>query len=146
MTFRFTCAESRRKEKSGYKLYFDGLTPDKNNKTGCDTFTANEKEYSILGIYRLQVGNYDDKGFNSLNDKGVFLNDLKPISDSNPAPATADIFKGTWSGAEWETITIRLHIDLTEYNKLDGVVSNLLAEKSARIASVVLAPNEGGNA
>ena len=143
MTFRFTCAESRRKEKSGYKLYFDGLTPDKNNKTGCDTFEANKKEYSI---YRLQVGNYDDKDFNSLNDKGVFLNDLKPIDDSNPAPATADIFKGTWSGAEWETITIRLHIDLTEYNKLEGVVSNLLAEKSARIASVVLAPNEGGNA
>lgn len=145
MTFRFTCAESRRKEKSGYKLYFDGLTPDKNNKTGCDTFTANEKEYSILGIYRLQVGNYDDKGFNSLKPD-VFLNDLKPIDKNNPAPATADIFKGTWSGAEWETITIRLHIDLTEYNKLEGVVSNLLAEKSARIASVVLAPNEGGNA
>lgn len=146
MTFRFTCAESRRNEKSGYKLYFDGLTADKNNKTGCDTFEANKKEYSILGIYRLQVGNYDDKGFNSLNDKGVFLNDLKPIDKNNPAPATADIFKGTWSGAEWETITIRLHIDLTEYNKLEGVVSNLLAEKSARIASVVLAPNEGGNA
>lgn len=146
MTFRFTCAESRRKEKSGYKLYFDGLTPDKINKTGCDTFTANKKEYSILGIYRLQVGNYDDKDFNSLNDKGVFLNDLRPIDKNNPAPATADIFTGTWSGAEWETITIRLHIDLTEYNKLDGVVSNLLAEKSARIASVVLAPNEGGNA
>ena len=146
MTFRFTCAESRRNEKSGYKLYFDGLTPDKDNKTGCDTFTAKEKEYSILGIYRLQVGNYNGKDFNPLNAEGVFLNDLKPIDDSNPAPATADIFKGTWSGAEWETITIRLHIDLTEYNKLDGVVSNLLAEKSARIASVVLAPNEGGNA
>lgn len=147
MTFRFTCAESRRKEKSGYKLYFDGLTPDKNNKTGCDTFTANEKNYSILGIYRLQAGNYNDEGkFISSNADGVFLNDLKPIDDSNPAPATADIFTGTWSGAEWETITIRLHIDLTEYNKLEGVVSNLLAEKSARIASVVLAPNEGGNA
>ena len=65
---------------------------------------------------------------------------------NNPAPAAADIFEGTWSGAEWETITIRLHIDLTGYNKLDGVVSNLLAEKSARIDSVVLAPNEGGNA
>lgn len=146
MTFRFTCAESRRNEKSGYKLYFDGLTPGKDNKTGCDIFEVKGNKYSILGIYRLQVGNYNGKDFNPLNDKGVFLNDLKPISDSNPAPATADIFKGTWSGAEWETITIRLHIDLTEYNQLDGVVSNLLAEKSARIASVVLAPNEGGNA
>ena len=152
MTFRFTCAESRRNEKSGYKLYFDGLTPGKDsagNNTGCDTFEAgdgtNKMTYSILGIYRLEAGTYNEKGtFTPYTNAGGFLNDFTPIDNDHPAPATADIYKGNWSGAEWETLTIRLHIDLSEYNKLPGVVSNLLAEKSARIASVVLAPDEGG--
>lgn len=135
MTLRFTCAPGR--VGGGYRLYFSELSES-------DTFvTRNQEEYSILGVYRLSVlqsdGTWQDKGFLAKYD-GTAVAD------------TVDITKGSFDTADAVTdengvfywsVTLRLTIDLEQYQNLDGIYSNLLSEKTAAIHSIVLAPGEG---
>ena len=134
MTLRFTCAPGR--EGSAYRMYFSGLTES-------DTFeTTTGVTYSILGVYRLSVwnaesGTWEDKGFLAdYGEAGSAVSDMVEITRGILTPATADA-EGYWS------VTLRLTIDLAQYQQLEGIYSNLLSEKTAAIHSVVLAPGEG---
>lgn len=134
MTLRFTCAPGR--EGSAYRMYFSGLAES-------DTFvTTAGVTYSILGVYRLSVRNaengaWEDKGFLADYGEGAAaVSDTVEITRGTLAPDKADA-DGYWS------VTLRLTVDLAQYQKLEGIYSNLLSEKTAAIHSVVLAPGEG---
>lgn len=134
MTLRFTCAPGR--EGSAYRMYFSGLAES-------DTFvTTAGVTYSILGVYRLSVWNaergaWEDKGFLAdYGEGGSVVSDTVEISRGTLAPDKADA-DGYWS------VTLRLTVDLAQYQQLEGIYSNLLSEKTAAIHSVVLAPGEG---
>lgn len=132
ITMKITCTES--KLGSDYQLYFSDLS-------GSDTFTTSKGiEYSVLGVYRLEVkGDSDD----SWTDKGF----LDTYDDETEGVNTFDVTDGTWDTNEMEdgyvTVTFRLYVDLTQYLKLEGTTQNMLSEKTISIGAVVLAPKEG---
>ena len=125
ITVNFTCSDSL--IGTGYKLSFSGLS-------GSDTFTYNEIEYSVLGVYRVSVvTGTDENGKEIVEDKG-FLSDY-----NNPGTINDkfEITTGTFSEGG-NTATFRLTIDLTQYKTLSGVATNTLSEKKVSIDRLVL--------
>lgn len=120
ISVNFTCSDSL--IGTNYKLFFSGLTDS-------DTFTYNEKEYSVLGVYKVSVVNSDgteeDKGFLSDYDDPENVNDSFIIT-------TGTFAEGV------NTATFRLTIDLTQYKTLSGVATNTLSEKTVSINRLVL--------
>lgn len=134
MTFRIACSEDQIGK--NFKLSLSGLD-------GSDTFETKATDssaaatYSIWGVYHA----YSKVATNAEQDVGFVVD----YTQQSLAPQTFDLASGVWDekafdGDGYLTVTVRFHIDLTNYNKLSGTYSNLLSEKSARISNFVLAP------
>jgi len=134
MTFRIACSEDQIGK--NFKLSLSGLD-------GSDTFETKATDssaaatYSIWGVYHA----YSKVATNAEQDVGFVVD----YTQQSLAPQTFDLASGVWDEKAFDsdgylTVTVRFHIDLTNYNKLSGTYSNLLSEKSARISNFVLAP------
>lgn len=137
ITLKFTCSQDRIGK--GYTLYFDGLD-NSDTFTTVATSTSSSATYSILGVYKLFVQQSDG----SFEDKG-FLYDFS--SSTEGQPTTVDIASGVFDQSSMDsdgyvTLTLRLQVDLEQYNGLPGTYANLLSEKTAKIQAIVIAPKE----
>ena len=131
MNFRVTCSPGRRT--GSFCMYFSGLGES-------ERFDVGGVEYSILGVYRLEVsvngGEWSDRGY------------LASYGETPTYPDTVDILRDeAWPDGmgddDYVSVSVRLYVDLGQYNRLEGRSSNLLSNKTVTVSAIVLAPEEG---
>ncbi len=150
ITFKIIRPENAKPLGEGYDIYFDSLSSD--------TVLIGEDYYSILGIYASSVrvgagvypqtkflidydGEYPD-GYQLHKSTGNDHVTGVEIDTSTVTVPRVTIHSGLWGSSSELSVTVLLHIDLTQYAGISGAETNMLSEKTLGIGSLVLAPRE----